>query len=151
MQDLSAAQQALKERAEALAADAIAPRAAEVDRSEQYPWDNVKALVEAGFFGMTIPEGYGGKGLGYLDAVLVIEEMAKVCGVTGRIAVEANMGAISTIMAYGSEAQKRLAAELVLAGDKPAICITEPQAGSAANEMTTRAERKGDAYVLNGT
>ena len=151
MQDLSAAQQALKERAAALAADAIAPRAAEVDRSEQYPWDNVKALVEAGFFGMTIPEGYGGKGLGYLEAVLVIEEMAKVCGVTGRIAVEANMGAISTIMAYGSEAQKRLAAELVLAGDKPAICITEPQAGSAANEMTTRAERKGDAYVLNGT
>ena len=151
MQDLSAAQQALKERAAALAADAIAPRAAEVDRSEQYPWDNVTALVEAGFFGMTIPERYGGKGLGYLDAVLVIEEMAKVCGVTGRIAVEANMGAISTIMAYGSEAQKRLAAELVLAGDKPAICITEPQAGSAANEMTTRAERKGDAYVLNGT
>ena len=150
-QDLSAAQQALKERAAALAADAIAPRAAEVDRSEQYPWDNVKALVEAGFFGMTIPEGYGGKGLGYLEAVLVIEEMAKVCGVTGRIAVEANMGAISTIMAYGSEAQKRLAAELVLAGDKPAICITEPQAGSAANEMTTRADRKGDAYVLNGT
>ncbi len=150
MQDLSAAQQALKERAAALAADAIAPRAAEVDRSEQYPWDNVKALVEAGFFGMTIPENYGGKGLGYLDAVLVIEEMAKVCGVTGRIAVEANMGAISTIMAYGSEAQKRLAAELVLAGDKPAICITEPDAGSAASEMTTRADRKGDAYVLNG-
>ena len=150
-QNLSAAQRALKESAAALAADAIAPRAAEVDRSEQYPWDNVKALVEAGFFGMTISERYGGKGLGYLDAVLVIEEMAKVCGVTGRIAVEANMGAISTIMAYGSEAQKRLAAELVLAGDKPAICITEPQAGSAANEMTTRAARKGDAYVLNGT
>ena len=149
--DLSTAQQALKERAAALARDVIAPRAAEVDRSEQYPWDNVTALVEAGFFGMTIPEKYGGKGLGYLDAVLVIEEMAKVCGVTGRIAVEANMGAISTIMAYGSEAQKRLAAELVLAGDKPAICITEPQAGSAANEMTTRAERKGDAYLLNGT
>ncbi len=123
MQDLSAAQQALKERAAALAADAIAPRAAEVDRSEEYPWDNVRALQEAGFFGMTIPEGHGGKGLGYLDAVLVIEEMAKVCGVTGRIAVEANMGAIGTIMAYGSEAQKRLAAELVLAGDKPAICI----------------------------
>ena len=148
---LTSAQQELKTCAAALAREAIAPRAAEVDRSEQYPWDNVTALVEAGFFGMTIPEKYGGKGLGYLEAVLVIEEMAKVCGVTGRIAVEANMGAISTIMAYGSEAQKRLAAELVLAGDKPAICITEPQAGSAANEMTTRAERKGDAYLLNGT
>jgi len=53
-------------------------------------------------------------------------------------------------MKYGAAAQKRLAASLVLAGDKPAICITEPEAGSAATEMTTRADRKGDCYVLNG-
>ncbi len=150
MYRLSAARQELKERAAALAVGEIAGRAAEVDRSEAYPWDNVRALREAGFFGMTIPESHGGKGLGYLEAVLVIEEMAKVCGVTGRIVVEANMGAIGAIMAYGSEAQRRLAAELVLAGDKPAICITEPGAGSAANELTTRADRKGDRYLLNG-
>jgi alkylation response protein AidB-like acyl-CoA dehydrogenase len=85
-----------------------------------------------------------------LDAVLLIEEMAKECGVTGRIAVEANMGAISAIMAYGSDEQKKLAADLVLAGDKPAICITEPAAGSAATEMTTRADKRGNGYVLNG-
>jgi hypothetical protein len=59
---------------------------------------------------------------------------ARVCGVTGRIAVETNMGAISTVMQCGSEAQKRLAARLVLDGDKPAICITEPDAGSVATE-----------------
>jgi len=76
--------------------------------------------------------------------------MAQVCGVTGRIAVECNMGAVGAIMAYGSEEQKRLAADLVLAGDKPAICITEPDAGSAATEMTTRADRRGNGYVLNG-
>jgi alkylation response protein AidB-like acyl-CoA dehydrogenase len=76
--------------------------------------------------------------------------MAKVCGVTGRIVVEGNMGAIGAIMKYGSEEQKRLAANLVLSGDKPAICITEPEAGSAASQMTTRADRKGDKYVLNG-
>ncbi|MFQ5775605.1 MAG: 3-sulfinopropanoyl-CoA desulfinase [Kiloniellaceae bacterium] len=150
MHGLSDAQRELKERARALAETAIAPRAAEVDRSEAYPWDNVRALCEAGFFGMTIPRVYGGAGLGYLEAALVIEEMARVCGVTGRIMVEANMGAIGTIMAFGTEAQKRLAAELVLGGDKPAICITEPQAGSAASEMSTRAERHGDRYVLNG-
>lgn len=150
MTRLTAAQQDLQTRARALATEKIAPHAAEVDRSEAYPWDNVKALNEAGFFGMTIPKVYGGAGLGYMEAILVIEEMAKVCGVTGRIAVEANMGAVGAIMAYGSEAQKRLAAELVLAGDKPAICITEPGAGSAANEMTTRADRQGDAYIING-
>src|SRR6201999_4493302 len=147
---LTAAQLDLQMRARALARKVIAPRAAEVDRTEQYPWDNVKALAEAGFFGMTIPKQYGGLGLGFLDACLVVDEMAQVCGVSGRIVVEANMGAISAVMHYGSEAQKKLAAEMVLGGDKPAICITEPSAGSAASEMTTRADRRGNGYVING-
>ncbi len=147
---LSPAQQDLQASARELARGEILPRAAEVDRGEDYPWDNVRALTDAGFFGMTIPEKYGGAGRSYLDAVLVIEEMSQVCGVTGRIAVEANMGAVGAIMAYGSEEQKRLAAGLVLAGDKPAICITEPGAGSAASEMTSRADRRGNGFVLNG-
>lgn len=151
MFELSDAQVRLRDEAWALAEREIAPRAAEVDRTEAYPWANVEALTAAGFLGMTIPEEYGGRGLTCLDAVLVIEAMARVCGVTARIVVEANLGAIGAIMRYGSEKQKRLAAELVLAGDKPAICITEPDAGSAATEMTTRADRKGDRYVLHGT
>ena len=150
MSNLTEQQLALREHARELATKKIAPRAADIDRSEEYPWDNVEALTEAGYMGMTIPTEYGGLGLTYLDATLVVEEMAKVCGVTGRIVVEGNMGAIGAIMKYGSEAQKRLAAELVLAGDKPAICITEPEAGSAASQMMTRADRKGDGYVLNG-
>jgi len=147
---LTAAQRALQARARALAEGEIAARAAEIDRSEAYPWDNVKALVAAGFMGMTIPKAFGGQGLTYLDAALVIEAIARRCGTTARIVVEANMGAIGAIMAYGTEAQRRLAASLVLAGDKPAICITEPDAGSAASEMTTRAEKRGDRYLLNG-
>jgi alkylation response protein AidB-like acyl-CoA dehydrogenase len=147
---LSEAQRALQARARALAEAEIAPRAAEVDRTEEYPWANVEALKGAGFFGMTIPRAYGGQGLGYLEAVLVVEEMAKVCGVTSRIVVEANMGAIGAVMAYGTDAQKRLAADLVLGGDKPAICITEPAAGSAATDMTTRADKTGGGYVING-
>jgi alkylation response protein AidB-like acyl-CoA dehydrogenase len=148
---LTPEQDDVRARARALATEVIAPRAAEVDRSEQYPWDNVAALKAAGFFGMTVPRAYGGAGLGYLDVVPVIEEIAKACGVSGRIVVEANMGAIGAIIAYGSEAQKRLAADLVLGGDKPAICITEPDAGSAASEMTTRADKRGGRYVLNGS
>ena len=140
----------LQARARALARDMIADTAAETDRTEQYPWHNVTALKDAGFMGMTIPKAYGGQGLSFLDAVLVIDEMAQVCGVTARITVEANMGAVSAIMHYGTEAQKKMAAELVLAGDKPAICITEPDAGSAANELMTRADCRGDKYVLNG-
>jgi alkylation response protein AidB-like acyl-CoA dehydrogenase len=148
--ELSADQRTLQARVREFAQDHVRKRALETDQSEQYPWDTVEKMVEAGFFGMTVPTIYGGQGRSYLDAVLLIEEMAKECGVTGRIAVEANMGAISAIMAYGSDEQKKLAADLVLAGDKPAICITEPAAGSAATEMTTRADKRGNVYVLNG-
>ena len=140
----------LREKFRDLAESKIAPRAAEIDRTEKYPWDNVEALTEAGFMGMTIPKEYGGKGASYFETVLLVEEMAKVCGVTGRISVEGNMGAIGAIMNYGSEAQKKKSADLVLAGDKPAICITEPNAGSAATEMETRADKKGNGFILNG-
>jgi len=148
--DLTTKQLDLKARARDLAAGIVAKNAAEVDKSEQYPWENVKALKEAGFMGMTIPTELGGPGLNFLDANLVVEEMASYCGPTGRIAVEANMGAISAVVHYGTETQKRLAADLVLDGDKPAICITEPDAGSAASQMTTRAEKRGDKYIING-
>jgi alkylation response protein AidB-like acyl-CoA dehydrogenase len=141
---------ALQARARAFARDVARARAAEVDAQEQYPWDIVTALADAGFVGMTIPTAYGGQGRSFLDAVAVIEEMAKCCTVTARIVVETNMGAISTVMAYGTEEQKRLAAALVLAGDKPAICITEPGAGSDTTAMTTRADRRGDRYLING-
>jgi alkylation response protein AidB-like acyl-CoA dehydrogenase len=148
--DLTEDQRRLQSEARRIAETVIAPRAAEVDRSESYPWDNVAALREAGLMGYTIPRALGGAGGSFLDAAIVIEEMARVCGVTGRIAVEANMGAISAIMQYGSAAQRQLAAELVLGGDKPAICITEPEAGSAATEMATRADRRAGHYVING-
>lgn len=150
MFELSDSQKDLQQHARTLATKEFAPRAAEIDRDEAYPWDNVATLAKAGFMGFTIPEEYGGQGLGYREVLLIVEEIAKVCGVTARIVVEGNMGAIGAIMEYGSEKQKRLAAELVLAGDKPAICITEPGAGSAASQMTTRADRKGDCYVING-
>jgi alkylation response protein AidB-like acyl-CoA dehydrogenase len=149
--DLNEGESALRSRALAFAEATIAPRAAEIDRTEAYPWDQVAALREAGFLGMTIPEALGGQGASYLEAVLVIEAMARHCAVAGRICVEANMGALGAVMAYGTEAQKRLAADLVLReGDKPAICITEPEAGSAATEMTTRAERRPGGWVING-
>ncbi len=151
MNILSDTQLEIQSNARKFAQKYIAPHAAEIDRSESYPWDNVKALTEAGYMGMTIPESYGGLGFSYMDTVLVVEEMAKVCGVTARIVVEGNMGALSAIMKYGSDDQKKMSAAFVLAGDKPAICITEPGAGSAATEMTTRADKQGDRYILNGT
>lgn len=131
-------------------AERFAPRAEIWDRERRYCWENVAELADAGLMGMTIPEAYGGKGASYLEACLVIEEIAKVCTLSARIVVEANMGGISAVMAYGTEEQKAFCAPLVLAGDKPAICISEPGAGSAATQMTTTARRVGDKYILNG-
>ena len=150
MSTLTSDQIALKARARDLAEKVFLPTAAETDKTEAYPWDNIAALRDEGFMGMTIPTSYGGKGLSYLDAVIVIEEMARCCSTMGRITVEANMGAIGAVMKYGTELQKKLAADYVLSGDKPAILISEPDAGSAATEMTTTAVKKGNKYIVNG-
>ena len=128
----------------------FAPRAAEWDRTRSYCWQNASDMASAGLMGMTIPTKYGGKGASYLDVVVAVEEIAKACTLSARVLVEANMGGISAVMAYGTEAQRRFAAPIVLAGDKPAICITEPDAGSAATEMQTTARKVGATYVLNG-
>lgn len=149
MTGLTDAEAMLRDRAREVAREAAA-QAAATDRSEQYPWPMVRRMTEAGFMGLTVPKEWGGPGLSYFDAVLVIEEFAKACAVCGRIAVEANMGAIGAIMAYGTPGQKRIAAECVLSGDKPAILITEPEAGSAATDMRTRAVRRGDAWEITG-
>jgi len=131
-------------------AQTFAPRAAHWDQTRTYCWDNIEDLKAAGLMGMTIPREYGGHGATFADAVAVIEEIAKACTLSARIVVEANMGGLSAIMAYGTEAQKAYCAPIVLAGDKPAICISEPEAGSAATHMTTTARRKGDHFILNG-
>ena len=132
-------------------AENFATRAAHWDRTREYPWPNVAEMAGAGLMGMTIPREYGGQGASCLDVVLAVEQVARACTLSARILVEANMGGIGAIMAYGTEAQKRFCAPIVLAGDKPAICITEPDAGSAATEMRTTARRVGDHWLLNGT
>jgi len=141
----------IQQTARRLAHDIFKARASEIDKTEQYPWDNVKVLTDHGLMGMTIPKQHGGLGLTYMDVVLVVEEIARVCGVTARIVVEGNMGAIGAITKYGNQKQIDRIAPLVLAGDKPAICITEPESGSAATQMTTTAVKKGNKYILNGT
>lgn len=132
-------------------APTFAARAGEWDKTRTYCWDNIQDLTEAGLMGMTLPRKYGGLGASFYDCVLVIEEIAKACALTARVVVEANMGGISAVMAYGTEEQKGFCASIVLSGDKPAICITEPDAGSAATEMQTTARKAGDKFILNGT
>ena len=148
---LSEEQRRLQELVRGLADSTFRDRAARWDEREEYPWENIKDLVQHNLMGMTFPVEYGGRGSGVLEAVLAIEAAARVCGVTGRILVDSNFGAVGAIAHYGTEAQKRAFLPLVTRdGDKPAIAITEPNAGSAAADMTTAAMRDGSSWVLNG-
>ena len=148
--DLTDSQREIRQKAREIAESKIAPKAAHWDETEEYPWENAQILAEAGFMGMNIPKEFGGPERPLIEAVLVVEEMAKVCGITGRIVVDSNMGVVGAIIKYGTEEQKRKYLPMVLQGDKPAIVITEPEAGSAATDMTTRAVLDGDEYILNG-
>ena len=128
----------------------FAPRASQWDKTRSYCWDNVADLTGAGLMGMTLPTEYGGQGASFHDTCWQSRRSPRPARCPARIVVEANMGAISAIMAYGSEEQKAFCAPIVLSGDKPAICITEPEAGSAATEMTTTARKVGSAYRITG-
>ncbi len=129
----------------------FAPKAPHWDANHEYPWENVHRLRELGLLGMTIPKKYGGPERPLIDAILAVETAAKYCGVTGRILVETNMGAIGAVMAYGTEEQCKTVARRILEdGDKPAIGMTEPQAGTNLTELQTRADAKDGGYVING-
>ncbi len=133
---------------------ALAPRfksrAATWDRERRYCHENVVDLVEARLMGMTVPRILGGAGLSLAQIVPIVEAIAAVCTLTARIVVEGNMGALTAVLRHGTSAQRELAASLVLAGDKPVIAITEPDAGSDATAMATRARRVRGGWCLDG-
>ncbi|UCH22491.1 MAG: acyl-CoA dehydrogenase family protein [Deltaproteobacteria bacterium] len=130
----------------------FAAKAAHWDQNQEYPWENVHKLRECDILGMTIPVEYGGQGRPLIDAILAIETAAKYCGVTARIIVETNMGALGCIMAYGTDVQRnRVTQRILKEGDKPAIAMTEPEAGTALTDLQTSAVKKGAKYIINGT
>lgn len=147
----SPSQQSALEKTRPFALREIAPFAAQWDRDEHIPRRQIQKYADAGLFGMTIPEEYGGKGRSALDAVLIIEEVARHCGISGRLIVDHNFGAVMTILNFGTEEQKRRVLPEVCSGKSlMSIGMTEPEAGSALTELTTSAREEGDDFVLNG-
>jgi 3-sulfinopropanoyl-CoA desulfinase len=147
---LTEEQQALVAQARALADGPFRERAAAYDRDERWPAENVADLVRAGFMGMALPVEEGGQGHDTFATVLVTEQIGRTCATTARIVVDANIGPVGLLRHLGTPEQRRRFLPLVIAGDKPAICITEREAGSDARAMRTTAQREGDAYRLDG-
>jgi len=147
---LSEEHQAIRAAVRDLCEAKVAPYAAEVDEESRYPEEAAKALQQADFHAPHVPEEYGGAGADALATVLVIEEVARVCVASSLIPAVNKLGSLPLLIS-GSEEQKSHYLSRLAAGDGGfSYCLSEPEAGSDAAAMKTRAVRDGDGWVLDG-
>jgi alkylation response protein AidB-like acyl-CoA dehydrogenase len=147
---LSEEHRLIQETARRIAKEKIAPRAAEIDETQEYPHDIFAAFKETGLTGLTIPKQYGGSGSGMLSLALAVEEAAKYCCASGLMLLLSALPS-QPVMIGGDERQKKWIGEGIASGAiKGAFCLTEPNHGSDAANLETRATRDGDDYILNG-
>ena len=143
--------ESIREMARDFAEKTLAPIAAEVDKTEHFPEDVVKQMADLGFLGLKIPEEYGGLGLDMRSYVCVMEEIAKKCATATLFISSANSLSTAPIVISGTDEQKAKYLPGVAAGEEYiAFGLTEPNAGSDAASMTTKAVEDGDCYILNG-
>jgi alkylation response protein AidB-like acyl-CoA dehydrogenase len=135
----------------ALAKEKIAPHAAEVDEQARYPEEAAAALLAADFHAPHVPEQYGGAGADALATVIVIEEVARVCMSSSLIPAVNKLGSLPVQIAGSEELKAKYLSKLAKGEGGFSYCLSEPEAGSDAGGMTTRAVRDGDQWVLNGT
>jgi alkylation response protein AidB-like acyl-CoA dehydrogenase len=129
----------------------IAPRAAEIDASGEYPWDVRELLAEHDILGLPFAEECGGTGTGTLMLQLAVEEIAKACASSALILMIQELGTLP-IQLFGTEEQKQAWLPRCASGEwSPAFCLSEPEAGSDPGSMRTTAVRDGDEWVINGT
>ena len=148
--DLTPEQEALRKEIRRLAEDKVAPRAAEIDRTDEYPWDIQKLLAEQGLLGYAIPEEYGGSGADLLSCCIVGEELARISAISSLIFVVQKL-AVYPIIIAGSEEIKRKYLPPTATGEKlSAFCLTERESGSDAGATRTTARLEGDNYIING-
>ncbi|MDE2050039.1 MAG: isovaleryl-CoA dehydrogenase [Gammaproteobacteria bacterium] len=141
----------IRQQVRRFAAQRIAPRAADIDRSNQFPRELWPALGELGLLGITVPERWGGAGLGYLAHTVAMEEISRASGAIGlSYGAHSNL-CVNQLRLNGTDDQRdRYLPKLVSGEHVGALAMSEPQAGSDVVSMQLRAERRGDGYVLNG-
>src|ERR671936_1068028 len=148
---LSDEQREIRELVRTLARERVAPRAAEIDKSAEFPWDMVELLREHELFGLPFEEQYGGTGTGALMVLVAIEELSKVCATTGLLLAVQELGSLGIKLAGTDEQKERWLSRLASGEWLPAYALTEPGSGSDSAAMRTEARRDGDGYVLNGS
>ncbi|MEV0591818.1 acyl-CoA dehydrogenase family protein [Nonomuraea cavernae] len=140
----------LRETVRALADEKIAPHAAAADETGEFPWEVYKALVASDLHAVHVPEVYGGAGADALAAVIVIEEVARACASSSLIPAVNKLGTVPLLLSASEEVKRRYLEPVARGEAMFSYALSEPEAGSDAAAMKTRAVRDGDDYVLNG-
>jgi len=150
--NLNESQQALQDTARRFAREQLTGLARELeDRDESLSHEWMKRYADLGVFGINVPEQYGGQGMSHFDAVLVLEEFAKVSSAVAMPVFEANFGPMSVLVHFGPEELKQRVLPRVCKGELVvAVTMSEPEAGTALTDLKTRAEVRGDKVVING-
>ncbi len=150
--DLGETADAIRDTVFAFSQERIAPRAAEIDRSNTFPMDLWPEMGALGLHGITVEEEYGGTGLGYLEHCVAVEEVSRASASVGlSYGAHSNL-CVNQLRRNGTEAQKRKYLPKLISGDHVgSLAMSEPGAGSDVVSMKTRAEKKGDRYILNGS
>ncbi|MBI3710908.1 MAG: acyl-CoA dehydrogenase family protein [Proteobacteria bacterium] len=150
--DLTETQSLIRDTARAFAQERLAPHAAEWDRTAVFPKEAIKEMGRLGFMGMVVPEEWGGAGVDHVAYALAVEEVAAGDGSCSTIMSVHNSVGCMPILKFGTAGQKERYLKPLARGDMlGAFCLTEPQAGSDASAIKTRARRDGNHWVLNGT
>jgi alkylation response protein AidB-like acyl-CoA dehydrogenase len=144
-------QREIRELVRTLARERIAPRAAEIDKTAEFPWDVVELFREHGLFGILVDEEYGGLGASALLTLVAIEEIAKVCATSSLVLAVQELGCLGMKLSGSDEQKERYLPRLASGEWLGAYALTEPGSGSDAAAMRTTAQRDGDEYVLNGS
>ena len=141
----------LREMASHFAQNALAPIASEIDREGRIPEEVVRQLSENGFMGIFVPEEYGGAGMDYFSYAIMVEEIARACASCSVLAAAHLSLATWPILEYGTPEQKKKYLPLLASGEwVGCFCLSEPNAGSDAASLTTKAIKKGNSYELTG-
>jgi butyryl-CoA dehydrogenase len=148
---LNAEQRLVRDTMRAFAQEQLAPNAARWDRDAHFPRDELRALGALGALGMVVPEEWGGAAMDYVSLAVALEEIAAGDGATSTIVSVQNSVVCGPVQAFGTGAQKEKYLKPLARGEwLGCFCLSEPHVGSDAGAITTRAERQGDRYVLNG-
>lgn len=148
---LTEEQEMLQQTVRRLAEEKVAPRAAEIDEKDEYPWDLKELFSQQELLGLGVPEEYGGTGFGLPSVCLAVEEIARASGSAALIIAAQELGLMPVLVAASEEQKKKYLPRVASGEHIIAFALTEPDAGSDAGGMKSTAIRDGDKYILNGS